>query len=456
MTSLPRRLLVAQRGEIALRIIGACDALGIETVLAASAADLDSLPARRAGRTVCVGEAPATQSYLLADAMVHAALATGCDALHPGYGFLSENAGLARTCADEGLIFVGPSARHLVGFGDKVTARRLAGQAGVPLLPGRSVDGVGDALAVAEELGYPLLLKAAHGGGGKGIRIVRSQAELRESFPVAASEAVASFGDGRLYVERYVAAGKHLEVQIAGDRHATTIHLGERECSLQYGYQKLLEESPSPSLTPRERADLLACAVALGGEVGYDNLGTVEFLFDVQRRELFFLEVNPRIQVEHPVTEAVTGVDLVQEQIRIACGQPLSVAQRDVAFDGHAIECRVNAQIPTADGLLPRPGRIDRWEPPDLPGVRVDSHCFSSYLVPPYYDALLAKVIAHAGDRPAAIALMRDALDAFVVDGVPTTISLHQTVLAHPAFAAGEVTTSWLDEELADLLMETA
>jgi acetyl-CoA carboxylase biotin carboxylase subunit len=360
-------------------------------VLGASAADLDSLPARLAGRTVCVGPAPATSSYLLPDTAVHAALATGCDALHPGYGFLSENAALARGCRENGVVFIGPSTEHLVTFGDKLSAKRVAEEVGLPLLPGRSVSSdVDEARAVAEELGFPLLLKAASGGGGKGIRIVRDAAQLGVELPLAASEAQASFGDGRLYLERYVEHAKHVEVQIAGDRHGNVIHLGERECSVQYGYQKLLEESPCPALSPDRRAALCAEAVRLARHVGYDSVGTVEFLLDAASSDFFFLEVNPRIQVEHPVTEAVTGVDLIREQIALAGGAPLSLAQADVRFDGHAIECRLNAQVAAAGGMLPSPGTISRWHVPNGDsGVRVDSHCHDGYVVPPYYDSLL-------------------------------------------------------------------
>jgi acetyl-CoA carboxylase biotin carboxylase subunit len=449
-------MFVAQRGEIALRIIRACQELGIQTVLGASAADLESLPARAADRTVCIGPAPATLSYLLPDTVLHAAIATGCDALHPGYGFLSEVPSLAQGCTENGVMFVGPSPQHLVSFGDKVSARRIAMEAGVPLLPGSSVESLRDAVEHADRLGYPLLLKAAQGGGGKGIRIVRDRAELESSFDLAAGEALASFGDGSMYLERYVEAAKHVEVQLAGDRHGSVVHLGERECTVQYRYQKLIEESPCPALDAVSRAALCDAAVLLAETVGYDSLGTAEFLFDAETRDFYFLEVNARIQVEHPVTEAVTGLDLVQEQIALASGRPLSVAQGDVTHTGHAIECRVNAQSASSTGFVPSPGRITAWEAPRGEGIRVDSHCYDGYFVPPYYDSLLAKVVVSAPDRDQALDTMRDALSSFTVGGVLTSIPLQQAVLAHPDFVADTVTTQWLDENLPTLSLSPA
>jgi acetyl-CoA carboxylase biotin carboxylase subunit len=337
-----------------------------------------------------------------------------------------------------------------------VSARRIAEEAGVPLLPGSSVESRRDALDQAERLGYPLLLKAAQGGGGQGIRIVRDRAELEASFDIASGEALASFGDGSMYLERYVEAAKHVEVQLAGDRHGSVVHLGERECTVQYRYQKLVEESPCPVLDDASREALCGAAVLLAETVGYDSLGTAEFLFDAQTKGFYFLEVNARIQVEHPVTEAVTGIDLVQEQIGLAVGRPLSVAQPDVTWTGHAIECRVNAQSATATGFVPSPGRITAWEPPSGEGIRVDTHCYDGYFVPPYYDSMLAKVIVSAPDRERALATMSGALADFVVGGVQTSIPLQQAVLAHPEFVADTVTTQWLDETLPDLTMSPA
>jgi acetyl-CoA carboxylase biotin carboxylase subunit len=326
----------------------------------------------------------------------------------------------------------------------------------MPLLPGRGVADLAEALPVAEELGFPLLIKAASGGGGKGIRIVRDAAQLTAELPVAAAEAQASFGDGRVYVERYVERAKHVEVQLVGDSHGNVIHLGERECSVQFGYQKLLEESPCPALTPDRRDALCGEAVRLGQDVGYDSLGTVEFLLDAERGDFYFLEVNPRIQVEHPVTEAVTGVDLVREQIAIAAGNPVSIRQEDVRMTGHALECRLNAQRATAAGLLPSPGRIDRWHVPDGDGVRVDTHCHDGYMVPPYYDALLGKLIVSGDSREDVLDSMREQLRQSAVDGIDTSIPLHRAILDHPDFAAGRVTTHWLDDTLAQLVGEPA
>lgn len=437
MAQLPCRVFVSNRGEIALRIIRACRELGIETVLGASAADMGSAPAKLADRTVCIGPAPAAKSYLLPDTAVHAAVATGCDALHPGYGFLSEHAGLATTCAENEIVFIGPSSEHLLTFGDKLSARRAAESVGVPLLPGAAVDGVAEAASVAEEIGYPVLVKAAYGGGGKGIRIVRDPAQLAAELPMAAAEAVASFGDGGLYVERYVERAKHVEVQLVGDRHGSVVHLGERECSVQSGYQKVVEESPCAALTPERRAALCAEAVRLGEHVGYDSLGTVEFLLDDESGEFYFLEVNPRIQVEHPVTEAVTAVDLVREQIAVAAGAELSIGPVEPA--GHAIECRLNAK---------QAGRIERWHVPGGDGVRVDTHCHDGYLVPPYYDALLGKLIVWGDTRDQALDGMRRALRESSIDGIETNLPLQRTILDHPDFGSGRVTTHWLEDLL--------
>jgi acetyl-CoA carboxylase biotin carboxylase subunit len=432
-------VFVANRGEIALRIIRACQALEIETVLGASAADTDSAPAKLADRTVCIGPAPAARSYLLPETAVHAALATGCDALHPGYGFLSENASLAHMCGENGIVFIGPSTEHLLTFGDKLSARRAAEAVGVSLLPGAAVDDVAEAESVAREIGFPVLLKAAHGGGGKGIRIVRDPDRLAAEFSMAAAEAVASFGHGGLYVERYVERAKHVEVQLVGDRHGNVIHLGERECSVQHGYQKLVEESPCPALSPERRAALCAEAVRLGADVGYDSLGTVEFLVDAETSAFYFLEVNPRIQVEHPVTEAVTGIDLVREQIAIAAGRELSIRQRDVRPSGHAIECRLNAR---------QAGTIERWQVPGGDGVRVDTHCHDGYVVPPYYDALLGKLIVWSATRDAALDGMRRVLLDSSIEGIETNLPLQRTIVEHPDFAAGRVTTHWLEDLL--------
>jgi acetyl-CoA carboxylase, biotin carboxylase subunit len=439
------RVLVANRGEIAVRVIRACRERGIETVLAASAADMDTLGARLADRTVCIGPPPAAQSYLRAGTLVHAAHATGCDALHPGYGFLSESPELAQACADEGVVFIGPAHETLRLFGHKAAAREAAREAGLPVLPGFRVTDPALAAERAAEVGLPLLIKATHGGGGKGIQIVHDAAELEQACARAAREAEAAFGDGSLDVERYVAHARHVEVQVLGDGEGAVRHLGERECSLQLGYQKLLEEAPCAALSPERRAAICDAAVRLLAAADYRGLATVEFLLDAERDEFWFLEVNPRVQVEHPVTEAVTGVDLVGTQLEIASGAGLRLPADAARARGHALECRLTAQSPR-NGLRPSPGRITAWGAPDLGGVRVDTHCFAGYLVPPYYDALLAKVIVAAADRPAAIDLMRRALTDFVVEGIETNLPVQLALLDDPDFAAGDVTTRWFEE----------
>jgi acetyl-CoA carboxylase biotin carboxylase subunit len=439
-----RRVFVANRGEIALRIIRACRELGLETVIGTSEADRDSLPARGADRAVCIGPGPAAQSYLRADLVVQAALGTGCDAIHPGYGFLAESPQLARMAREHGLVFVGPPSEVMELTGDKLRAREEAAGAGLPVLRGREVDTAGAALALADELGYPVLVKAAGGGGGRGIKLARDGTELEAVVGLARSEAGAAFGDDRVYLEHFIAAARHVEVQIAADTSGATVHLGERDCSVQRRYQKVVEEAPAPALPEATRAALTEAGVALARAVGYRNLGTVEFVLDATTGEFFFLEVNCRIQVEHPVTEAVTGRDLVALQLRIAEGEPLGFSQDDVAFHGHAIECRLNAEDVTHD-FRPTPGTLSRFSVPDLPGLRVDTHCHPGAVVPPYYDSLLAKLIAHGRDRDAAIDVLLQALEEIEVDGVATNRSLLTSVLEHPDFRGAEMTTGWLE-----------
>jgi acetyl-CoA carboxylase biotin carboxylase subunit len=440
------RVLVANRGEIAVRVIRACHALGLEAVLAVSAADRDSLPARLADRAVCIGPPPPTRSYLRIEALVAAALGTGCDALHPGYGFLAENADLAEACTAYGLTFVGPRAESLRQMGNKLAARALARELGVPTAPGsRQARTLAEAAVAADAIGYPVLIKAAAGGGGRGIQVVPDAAALARTFPVAAAEARAAFGDDALYLERYVPRARHVEVQVLGDRFGQVVHLGERDCSLQRRYQKIVEEAPAAFVPEAVCAGMRAAAVRLAEHIGYESAGTVEFLYDQDTGAYYFLEMNTRIQVEHPVTELVVGLDLVQAQLRIADGQALPFMQADVRPRGHAIECRITAES-ADDGFRPSPGRITRWEAPAGPGIRVDTHCYAGYVVPPYYDSLLAKLIVYGADRAQALARLQDALARFVVVGVDTTLPFLRALVSDPEFVAGQVSTRWVED----------
>jgi acetyl-CoA carboxylase biotin carboxylase subunit len=445
-----KRVLIANRGEIAVRVIRACRDLGIETVVPYSQSDAGSLATILADRAVCIGPAgPARRTYLDVPAILATAEGTAADALHPGYGFLAENAEFASACVDAGLIFVGPSAESISRMGDKVAGRRTVAAAGVPVVPG-SDDPIADAAeaeAVAADIGPPVLLKAKAGGGGRGMRIVDDVAAVGAAFEEASREAAAAFGDGSLYVERFLAKVRHVEIQIMADTHGNVVWLGERDCSVQRRHQKLIEEAPSPAVDADRRRRMGEAAVAAARAVDYVGAGTVEFLLDVSEGNHYFIEMNTRIQVEHPVTEALTGVDLVAEQLRVAGGEPLSIAQEDVAPHGHAIECRINAEDP-ARGFEPMPGTVTTYRVPGGPGVRVDSHCFEGYRVPPDYDSLLAKVIVHGADRDQARRRMRRALDEFVIEGIPTTIPFHRAVLDDPEFAAGEVTTDYLERRL--------
>ncbi len=440
-----RRVLVANRGEIAVRIIVACRKLGIESVLVVSDADRNGLATKMANKIVCIGPGPVQASYLKADTIIHAALANECDAVHPGYGFLAENASFARGCTNESLIFIGPSARSMELMGDKLTARALAIKQGVPVVSGSNeVATAEQALAYAKDLGFPILLKASGGGGGRGMRIVHSAAEIPTAFENASAEARIAFGNQTLYMERFIANARHVEVQIIADKHGNVIHLGERDCSIQRRHQKVVEESPSPVVDSSLYRRMADSAVRLAKHVGYESAGTLEFLLDQDTRDFFFLEMNTRIQVEHPVTEMVTGFDLVTEQLRIAEGQPLSISQEAVVRRGHAIECRINAEAPDED-FRPCPGKLTDWRPPQGDGIRVDSHCYPGYVVPPFYDSLLAKLVVHAGDRGSAVELMRGALDAFVVDGVQTTLPLLRRLFCHEAVESGRFDTTWLE-----------
>lgn len=452
MTAAPfKRVLVANRGEIAVRIIRACNELGIESVAAVSEADRDSLAAKMATRAVCIGPASASQSYLRPEILVTAALGSGCDAVHPGYGFLSERAQFSRMCAEAGLIFIGPSPEAIEVMGDKLSAVQLAQEVGVPRVPGSGrIDSSDGAREFARAHGYPVLIKASAGGGGRGMRVVRRDEEFLAQLAAAAAEAQAAFGDPSLYVEKFIERARHIEIQIIGDALGNVVHLGERDCSTQRRHQKLIEEAPSPAIDAKLRQELAEAAVRLAQHVRYVGVGTVEFVFDDDSRRWYFLEMNTRIQVEHPVTEMVTGRDLVVEQIRVAAGEPISFAQGEVILAGHAIECRINSEDVSAN-FSPRPGRIHTWIAPAGEGVRIDTHCFPGYLVPPYYDSLLAKIIVHAPDRAGAVRRMQEALSRLEISGVPTTLSFHRQVLEHDDFLNAAVTTRWVEEKFLQL-----
>ena len=440
-----RKVLIANRGEIALRILRACRALGIETVVAYSEADRESLPVGLADEAICIGPADAQGSYLSAPAVISAALVTGCDAIHPGYGFLSEDEGFAEVVAAHDLTFIGPPANVLERFASKAGTRQLLGAHGLPTIPGS--DGMlrddQHALAEAERIGYPVLVKPSAGGGGKGMRMVRTPRELESVLKVCRSEAKAAFGDDSLYLEKWLDENRHVEVQVAVDRYGHGVHLGERDCSVQRRHQKILEESPTAALSPSARAELAERAIRAVVAAGYENVGTLEFLVD-SRGDSYFIEINCRIQVEHPVTEAVTGLDLVAMQMRIAAGEPLGITQADIGFVGHAIEFRINAEDPAHD-FRPGAGTVERYLAPGGPGVRMDSHLFTGYEVPPYYDSLLGKLIVWGPDRATAIARGRVALEELVIDGITTNVDIHQALLASETFLDGRMTTNMLD-----------
>ena len=442
-----KRILIANRGEIAARIIRTCRLLGIETVLAASSADRHSVPARLADRTLCIGPARSTESYLQVGTIVQAALGVRADAIHPGYGFLSERAALARACEENGIIFIGPTAEQIASVGDKLRARSEAQAADVPVVPGGAVEDLEDAMTLAVRLGAPLLVKAVGGGGGRGMKRIEDVTELPQAVQLAASEAGVAFGDARLYLERFVTGGRHIEVQVLGDGAGRVIHLGERDCSVQRRYQKLIEETPAPNLSASLRERLHAAAVRFAERLAYRGAGTVEFLVDPARDAFYFLEMNARIQVEHPVTEAVTGIDLIAEQIAIADGAGLRIRQEQITWQGCALECRVNAEDPARD-FQPSPGRVATVRWPAGEGIRVDTHIEAGSQVPPFYDSLLAKIIAHAPNRTSALMRMRQALIAAQVTGISTNLTLHQDILADAQFQAGGVDTGFLTRYL--------
>ena len=439
------RILVANRGEIAQRIIRAATELGVETVAIYSEADSDALYLRQASETICVGAAPSAQSYLNVPAIISAAEIADVDAIHPGYGFLSENSTFAEVCKSCKIEFIGPDPETIAAVGNKANAREMAISADVPVVPGSDgpVSNEEEAQAVASEIGFPVIIKASSGGGGRGMRVAHNEPALVSGLHAARAEADAAFGDDTVYIEKFVERPRHVEVQILGDKFGKILHLGERDCSVQRRHQKLIEESPSPALDDEQRERIGAAAVRMAKAANYHNAGTVEFLL-APNGEFYFIEVNARIQVEHTVTELVTGMDLIQEMIRIAAGEPLSIDQGDIEVRGHAIECRINAEDPARD-FMPSPGLVESFVPPGGPGVRLDSHCFSGYRIPPNYDSMVGKLLVHRPTRQEAIRTMRRALSEFVIDGPKTTIPIHLDILGHRDYRAGTHDTGFLE-----------
>lgn len=442
------KLLIANRGEIALRIIRTCREMGISTVAVYSTVDRTALHVQLADEAVCVGDPPSSRSYLNIPNIIAAATSRGADAIHPGYGFLAENDRFAEICNAHGLTFVGPSPESIREMGDKSTAKATMQRVGVPTIPGSEglLDTPEEAAQLAETMGYPVMIKATAGGGGRGMRLVRHGDELESLFKAAQGEAEAAFGNPGLYMEKFIDRPRHVEVQILADRFGQVVHLGERDCSIQRRHQKLLEEAPGPGLDPIIRARMGDAAVAAARSIGYEGAGTVEFLLDATG-QFYFMEMNTRIQVEHPVTEVVTGIDLIAEQLRIAAGEPLRLRQEDIQLRGHAIECRINAEDPRHN-FRPAPGTITGWLPPGGPGVRFDSHVYTGYEIPPFYDSLIGKLIVWGEDRPAALKRMRRALSECAVIGVPTTIEFHLALLDRPEFQRGEVHTKFVETEM--------
>jgi acetyl-CoA carboxylase biotin carboxylase subunit len=444
-----KKILIANRGEIACRIIWTCKEMGIRTVAVYSAADRDSLHVRFADEAICIGPAPSSQSYLNIPSVISAAEIANVDAIHPGYGFLAESASFAEICEACNIKFIGPRPDVIRMMGDKVQARKAMQEAGVPILPGspEPLESEEEALRLAREIGFPVIVKAAAGGGGRGMRIVRTEAELGPALETASSEAEAAFKNGDVYIERYIERPRHIEIQVLADEYGECVHLGERECTIQRRHQKLLEEAPSPVLSRDLRAQMGAAAVAACKRIGYSSAGTFEFLLDEQDR-FYFMEMNTRIQVEHPVTEMVTLADIVRNQIRIAEGEELGYTQEDVLIVGHSIECRINAEDPNT--FVPSPGTITACNLPGGPGVRVDTHIYPGYVVPPYYDSMVAKLIVHARTRSLAIARMKRALEVMVIEGIKTTIPLHLKIMDDPTFQSGQFSTKYMEEFLAN------
>ena len=438
------KILIANRGEIALRIIRACKELGVRTVAVHSDADSESLHAKLADESICIGRAPSSQSYLNTKAIISAAEVTDAEAIHPGYGFLAENAEFAEICKNCGLVFIGPSADNIRLMGDKIAARQSVTKAGVPILPGtkENVPNAEEAQRIADEIGFPVIVKATAGGGGKGMKVVHSPASLPNLFAMARAEANASFGNPEVYIEKFCEQPRHVEVQILADQHGNVLHLGERDCSIQRRHQKLIEEAPCPVLDAATRKKLCDCAVEAARSIGYTSAGTMEFLLD-KHGDFFFMEMNTRIQVEHPVTEMVTGVDIVKEQIRVAAGEKLRYKQKDIKISGHAIECRINAEDSVK--FTPSPGKIDGYHPPGGLGVRIDSAVYDQYTVLPHYDSMIAKLIVHADTREEAIKRMARALDEYIIGGINTTIDFHKRIMDNKDFIEGNVDTGFLE-----------
>ena len=439
-----KKILIANRGDVALRVLRACKELKIPNVVVHSTADADSMPVRLADESVCIGPPSSSDSYLNVASIITAAGITGADAVHPGVGFLAENADFAEIVAAHGLTFIGPEPHHIRSMGDKVEAKITAAEAGLPLVPGSpgAVPTLDEARRIGADVGYPLLVKAASGGGGRGMKVAETADDLAEAFSSARSEAKAAFGDDTVYLERYLGQPRHSEVQVIADSHGNVVHLGERECSIQRRHQKLFEEAPSPVLSATQRAEIGGIAAEATRRMGYLGVGTMEFLYE--NGEFFFIEMNTRLQVEHPITEAITGVDLVREQIRIAAGMPLSFTQDDVKFTGHAIECRINAEHP--ETFMPTSGRVTAYHAAGGPGIRVDSCLYAGYSVPPYYDSLIAKLIVYGDDRAQCLSRLKRALQEFVVEPIPTTLALHERLVDAPAVIDGSYNIRWLEE----------
>jgi acetyl-CoA carboxylase biotin carboxylase subunit len=440
------KVLIANRGEIAIRIIRAAKELKMKTVAVYSEVDSDALHTRLADEAVCIGSPPSRDSYLNITRIISAAEITGAQAIHPGYGFLAENAEFAEICESCGIIFIGPKPEHIRAMGDKIRAKKTMDEAGIRGIPGSdgAIATFRDIDALVRDIGYPVILKAASGGGGKGMRIAHNDEELESGYRIAQAEAQAAFGDNRIYVEKFIEKPRHIEVQIIGDSHGNVVALGERECSIQRRHQKLLEESPSPAVNAGDRKKLLNTTIQAVKSIGYQSVGTVEFLMDIDKN-FYFMEMNTRIQVEHPVTEMVTGIDLLKLQIQVALGEHLSITQKDIHLSGSAIECRINAENPQRN-FVPSPGTITFFHMPQGLGIRFDTHIFAGYTIPSHYDSLIGKLIVHGNTRQEAIARMQHALDEIVIEGIPTTIPLHQHILAHPQFLAGNISTNFIEE----------
>lgn len=443
-----KKVLIANRGEIALRVIRACREMGIQSVVIHSTADESAMAVRLADESVCIGPPSSKDSYLNIPSILTAAAVTGADAIHPGYGFLSENAQFARMVEEHGFKFIGPSAEHIEMMGDKVTAKKTVQELGLPVVPGSdgAVNSVEEGQAIADEAGYPVLIKASSGGGGKGMQVVRSSEEFAEAFSTARSEAKANFGDDTVYIEKYLEKPRHIEIQIFGDGHGNSIHLGERDCSIQRRHQKLVEEAPSPNLTDEERDYIGTLSADVIRQMGYEGAGTIEYLYEDGK--FYFMEMNTRIQVEHPVTEMITGVDLIAEQIRVAAGEPLSLNKDRIRLRGHAIEVRINAEDPVT--FMPSPGEIKQFHTPGGLGVRFDSAIYTGYKIPPYYDSMVGKLIVHGRNREECIRRLRRAIVETVVDGVKTTLPLHHWITEQPAFIDGSYNIHWLEKKLAE------